>query len=235
MEQPQQIKIINKVRLTTDGLFVKGTKQEIHLQQGSLDGACAVYSLIMCLMIIKVIKRKDVVDLDYHHDGRTSKGRLVKTFFENNGLIRKGYWFKKLQQDLNSACKKLIFAEFYISPSLADEIGNDFPELDQSEIKASLVDEILNKLDDNLPVEIGFTRKGKNSGHAIVVLGYQESQSIVSLFCLDPGYPLAKGQIWNNILQIDKNSTSKYNCINYQENSCICIDEALIVTPKRQF
>ena len=233
MEQTQQIKIIDRVRLTKDGLFVKGTKQEIHLQQGSLDGACAVYSLIMNLMIIKVIKRKDVVDLDYPHDGRTSKGRLVKTFFESNGLIRKGYWFKKLQQDLNSACKKLVFADCYFSPSFAHEICNEIPEIDPSEIKASLVDEILDTLDKEIPVEIGFTRKGRKSGHAIITLGYQESQNNVSLFCLDPGFPLAKGQIWNNILQIDMNSTSKYNCINFQELTHVCIDEILIVTPKR--
>lgn len=232
-EQNQQIKIIDRVRLTKDGLFVKGTKQEIHLQQGSLDGACAVYSLIMNLMIIKVIKRKDVVDLDYHHDGRTSKGRLVKVFFENNGLIRKGYWFKKLQKDLNSAYKKRVFANCYFLPSFAHEICNDIPELDPSEIKASIVDEILDTLDKDLPVEIGFTRKGGKSGHAIITIGYQESQNNVSLFCLDPGYPLTKGQIWNNILQIDMNSTSKYNCINFQEHTQVCIDEILIVTPKR--
>ena len=233
MEQTQQIKIIDRVRLTKDGLFVKGTKQEIHLQQGSLDGACAVYSLIMNLMIIKKIKRKDVVDLVYHHDGRTSKGRLVKVFFENNGLIRKGYWFKKLQQDLNSAYKKRVFANCYLSPSFAHEISNVFPELDPSEIKVSLVDEILDTLDKDIPVEIGFTRKGRKGGHAIITLGYQETQNSVSLFCLDPGFPLAKGQIWNNILQIEMNSTSKYNCFNFQEHTHVCIDEILIVTPKR--
>ena len=51
MEQNQQIKIIDRVSLTKDGLFVRGTKQEIHLQQGSLDGACAVYSMMMCLIM----------------------------------------------------------------------------------------------------------------------------------------------------------------------------------------
>ena len=54
-----RIYIINKLNLTKDGLFVKGTKQKVHLQQGALDGACAVYSMMMCLIINKVIKRNE--------------------------------------------------------------------------------------------------------------------------------------------------------------------------------
>ena len=45
------IQIINKLNLTKDGLFVKGTKQLVHLQQDSLDGACAVYSMMTCLIV----------------------------------------------------------------------------------------------------------------------------------------------------------------------------------------
>ena len=43
-----EIKIIDKVILTKEGLMVKGTKQGAHLRQGELDGACAVYSMMMC-------------------------------------------------------------------------------------------------------------------------------------------------------------------------------------------
>ena len=32
------IKIINKLQLSDKGLMVKGTKQEVHLQQGAMDG-----------------------------------------------------------------------------------------------------------------------------------------------------------------------------------------------------
>lgn len=38
------MKIINKIKLGKDGLVVKGTKRLVHLRQGDLDGACAVYS-----------------------------------------------------------------------------------------------------------------------------------------------------------------------------------------------
>lgn len=215
MEQNQQIKIIDKVSLTKDGLFVKGTKQEIHLQQGSLDGACAVYSMMMCLIINKIIKRKEITDLDFCHDGRKSKGRLVRLFLEHKGFIRKGYYFKDLQSDLNKAFRSKINSICYYENE-----------------RTSLVDDIIEVLQNNLPAEIGFTRKGSKDGHAVVAIGYQESNNSVSFFCLDPGFDLPKGQFWNNILQVDTDSTAKYNCLNHQEKSVVTIDQLLLIEPK---
>ncbi len=215
MEQTQQIKIIDRVNLTKDGLFVKGTKQEIHLQQGSLDGACAVYSMMMCLIMSKVIKRKEITDLDFCLDGRKSKGRLVRLFLEQKGFIRKGYYFKDLQSDLNKAFLSKINSICYYENE-----------------RTSLVDDIIEALQNNLPVEIGFTRKGNKNGHAVVAIGYQEFNNSVSFFCLDPEFDLPKGQFWNNILQVNTDSTAKYNCINNQEESVVAIDEILIIEPK---
>ena len=56
--------IVNKLQLLNNGLVVKGTKQTVHLQQGTMDGACAIYSMMMCLIIIRSIHRNDVVSLD---------------------------------------------------------------------------------------------------------------------------------------------------------------------------
>ena len=215
MEQTQQIKIIDRVNLTKDGLFVKGTKQEIHLQQGSLDGACAVYSMMMCLIMSKVIKRKEITDLDFCIDGRKSKGRLVRLFLEQKGFIRKGYYFKDLQSDLNKAFLSKINSICYYENE-----------------RTSLVDDIIEALQNNLPVEIGFTRKGNKNGHAVVAIGYQEFNNSISFFCLDPEFDLPKGQFWNNILQVNTDSTAKYNCINNQEESVVAIDEILIIEPK---
>ena len=51
------VHIINKLQLSDRGLVVKGTKQEVHLQQGTMDRACSVYSMMMCLIIIGSIRR----------------------------------------------------------------------------------------------------------------------------------------------------------------------------------
>ena len=223
------IQIIDKLQLTKDGLFVKGTKQEIHLQQGALDGACAVYSMMMCLIIAKAIKRNEVTNLDFSPDGRSSKGILVRLFLENQGLIRKGYFFPPLQADLDFSFKKQVNTWCRVSKSLAS--SPDF-ELKKAEISQCLSDDIIEALDNNVPVMIGFTRKGNQSGHAVVVIGYQMQNDNIKLFCLDPGYPLFEGQIWNNIIQVDKNSSSKYNCINYNENYRVAIDEILVIERK---
>jgi len=224
------IRIINKINLTKDGLFVKGTKQLVHLQQGSLDGACAVYSMMMCLIMNKVIKRKDVTDLYFSHDGRTSNGRLVKLFLEHKGLIRNGYDFISLKADLYNAFRKRVNVSCCVSKFYA-EINCIIPS-EEFEIKTTLIEDIIEALDSNEPVEIGFTRKKDKSGHAIVAIGYARNQDGVSFFCLDPGFDLSKGQLWNNILQVNTDSTAKYNCLNYQEESVITIDELLVIEPK---
>lgn len=230
MEQTQQIKIIDRVSLTKDSLFVKGTKQEIHLQQGSLDGACAVYSMMMCLIMNKIIKRKDVADLDFSHDGRSSNGRLVLLFLEHQGLIRNGYDFISLKADLYNAFRKRVKVSCCVSKFYAET--NGIIPTEEFEIKTTLIEDIINALDSNKPVEIGFTRKGNKNGHAVVAIGYQESNNSVSFFCLDPGFDLPKGQFWNNILQVNTDSNAKYNCLNNQEESVVTIDEILIIEPK---
>ena len=197
------------------GYLQKGSKQEIHLQQGALDGACAVYSLMMCLIILRRIKRRDVTDLDFSLsiDGRTSKGRLTRLFLDNQGLVRDGYYLHGIERDLLSSFRSKVETN-YMQTS-----NNDYETL-------------LEILDNNNPVELGFDRKNRRGGHAVVAIGYEVFDSLVNIYCLDPGYPMMKGQLWNNILQIDINSNSKYNCLNFQERSNICINEMLVIYSK---
>ena len=44
------IKIIDTLELTPDGVRLGGTSK-VHLRQGELDGACAVYSLLIILAL----------------------------------------------------------------------------------------------------------------------------------------------------------------------------------------
>ena len=207
------IKIIDKLCLDKTGLVVKGTKQLVHLQQGSMDGACAVYSLMMCLIICRAIKRADVTSLATSHDKRESKGRLVNHFLNKNGMVLDGYYISQLKDELNHAFLKEIQTEYHC---LED---------------GSLIGHITEAIDNDNAVEIAFARK--SSGHAIVAIGYEKIANHVQLFCLDPGYPLSEGQYWNNIIEFDTTSTSKYNCTNYKEDSRVFINEILIVK-KRQ-
>lgn len=208
------IKIIDTLRLNENGLVVKGTNQLVHLQQGSMDGACAVYSLMMCLIICKAIKRTDVTSLATKHDKRTSKGRLVNNFLNTKGMVLNGYYIDQLKEELNHVFLKEIQAEYH-----------------NLEERESIIKYITDALDNNNAVEIGFVRS--SGGHAVVAIGYEKIANHIQLFCLDPGFSISEDQYWNNIIEFDNTSTAKYNCINYKEKKRVQIDEVMIVR-KRQ-
>lgn len=208
----KDIHIIDKIELSEKGLTVKGSKQLVHLRQGELDGACGVYSMMMCLLIEKIVKRELITDVPESLNRNTSYGRLVSQFLEKKGMVINGYEKSEdLVNDLQHAFKKNVDSRC---------LNED-----------SLLEEIINQLKDNHPVEISFSRI-RNFGHFVVAVGYREDDKFIDLFCLDPGYPMDKGQIWNNVLRIDTTSSAKYNCLNMQEDRKVCVDEAIVCIKK---
>ena len=203
-----EIKIIDKVILTKEGLMVKGTKQGAHLRQGELDAACAVYSMMMCLVIEKIIKRNIITNVPKSLRRTTSDGRLIKHFLEKQGMVINGYELKILKDELQSAFRKKVTPYYYS----ADEY--DLPAV------------IKEAIDSNKPAEIGFSRK-RQYGHAVVIIGYKEEKDKTSFYCLDPGYPIEECQLWNNVLEVDFTATAKYNCRNFREDSIVTIDEVM--------
>lgn len=205
------IKIIDKVILTKEGLMVKGTKQWAHLRQGELDGACAVYSMMMCLVIEKIIKRNIITNVPESLKSlrrNTSDRRLINHFLEKQGMVINGYELKILKDELQSAFRKKVAPCYYS----ADEYD--------------LTAVIKEAIDSNQPVEIKFSRK-RQYGHAVVIIGYKEEKDKTSFYCLDPGYPMEECQIWNNVLEVDLAATAKYNCHNFREDSIVTIDEVM--------
>ena len=132
----KEIHIIDKIELSDSGLVVKKSKQLAHLCQGDLDGACGVYSMMMCLIIEKIIRREVVTNVSPSLRRNTSDGRLVRSFLENQGMIVNGYELKPLVADLQSAFKKKVNAVY-----IEDE---------------NLLEAIIEQLNDNHPVEIFF-------------------------------------------------------------------------------
>ncbi len=63
-----------------------------------MDGACAVYSMMMNLLILKVLTRNQVVNLKTTFKGNTAKGRLFKEFFVTEGLCRDGFYFSEIKR-----------------------------------------------------------------------------------------------------------------------------------------
>ena len=100
------IKIIEDIDITTLGVSVYNRKwQPIHLQQGEMDGACAVYSMMMNLLVLKVFTRSQVVNLNTTFKGNTAKGRLFKEFFVTeavcwNAIAADGYKLRWYQEPI---------------------------------------------------------------------------------------------------------------------------------------
>lgn len=203
------MKIINKIKLGKDGLVVKGTKRLVHLRQGDIDGACAVYSMLMCLLMVKAVTRKEISLSNENPDGRESIGRLIKTFMTSQGLLRKGYELDKLDVDLQHAYKRKISTDY-------------FPKEEDKDLLAA----IINALDADKPVEIGFMYK-RGGGHAVAVIGYKKENDSTLLFCLDPGYPIYDGMYWNNVLCVVGDQIQGHNTYNYLDKKDVFIDEVL--------
>ncbi len=210
----KQINIIDKVYLANDGVLRTYHTQKVHLRQGELDGACAVYSMMMCLIIEKITSRHMLKNPPEDLKRSTSDGRLVRFFLENQGMVVNGYWIKKLHEDLKSAYKKKVQSYYFSSDD------------------TNVVNEIIRCLDENHPVEIGFNYMAGMNGHAVVAIGYKSDKNIISLFCVDPSYPMDECQMWNNVLEIDTKTKAKFNCKNVRENFKVKIDEIMYFEKK---
>ena len=68
------IKIIDSLYLTEKGCSIKKRNYHpVHIRQGDIDGACAVYSLMMNLLILKTISRVQIEDVyERSHQKRKS-------------------------------------------------------------------------------------------------------------------------------------------------------------------
>ena len=85
-----EITIIPSVRLYKTGLKTTqadGNTRSIALRQGSLDGACAVYSTIIALMCLRQINYEDVDTSNGNIDKRGPKGRFLSKLLEQRGLL----------------------------------------------------------------------------------------------------------------------------------------------------
>ena len=200
------------------------------IRQGNLDASCAVYSLMMMLMIHKKVTYGELTDRkkaqgESKH-GWTGKMKLQDMFlhdFEGAYFKDSGYNFGALAEDLHHCFKKYAKA----IPVEVDDLKSN------SEEKIELRAAIKKRIDEGYPVEIGFRYKGKGYGHAVVAIGYTYHKGYFRLLCLDPGYELPQMSFWNAIVDIyDKDDKSQvYSDLYCHENGFdnICVDQILTI------
>ena len=186
-------------------MFAKGRGKgatELFLRQGDLDGACAVYSLMMLLMIHKKVNRKELENREAAQritdGGYNSYMRLQDHILgELPGLYQKGYFFIDLAAKLHQCFKKEATASVYKA----------YNKRANSKAKQELGKIITETINAGYPVEIGFS--GKGYGHAVVAIGYTNYNTNLRLFCLDPAFGLGKTAFWNSIIDVDYFSPGK--------------------------
>ena len=174
----------------------EGGHQPLFVRQGDLDGACAVYSLMMMLMLHRKVNRSELEDrraaISATDGGYNSYMRLQDQFLSGLiGLYKDGYCFEQLAEELHSCFKDKATA------SVRDAFG----KRDNSRAKQELVKEIVETIKAGHPVERGYSRR-KCIGHAVVAIGYTTYLNKVRLFCLDPGFEIPKTAFWNTIIDL---------------------------------
>lgn len=190
------IKVIDSIFLESGKVKCKTTSgkrsQELHLRQGDLDGACSIYSLVMTLMILRVINRKEF-DIYLDLDKRFSEGRLVKVITEDNGLYHGGRNYDAIEKLLKGHFRKKVKVDT------------------QSEVKNEEAIAVVEKnLAQNLPTIISIDYRG--GAHSIIAIGleYDAKDRIDKILCIDPWFDSNATSVWNSIIGVGTETKGKY-------------------------
>ena len=232
----KDIKFVKDVWFDTE-LLTSATRQNkaqpLFMRQGDLDAACAVYSLMMMLLIHKKVNR-DQLENRYAAQRATEGGynsymRLQDQFLGGLiGLYKQGYMLSDLSDELLSCFKKEATSTVV---QAIDKQGKT--ERSNSKDKKVLIQHTIDTLDAGYPVELGMSYKG-GGGHAVVAIGYTFYKTDLRLFCLDPAFELPATGFWNSIVDVAYKAPSSaiYSDLYKMANGDMCavaLDEVLTI------
>lgn len=210
------IHIIDSIRLNHKGLCTLDEKHKwvkLHKQQGDLDGACAIYSLVMA-MLCKGLLTDDETQVYNRPDRRTDKGKFLYQFFNERGMIREGYSYVTLAKEINES-------SFGVKATRKNPRTNN-----------GRVELISDYIYDNIPVIISVVFENKTA-HALLAVGIEvdSNEEIAKIYCLDPGYPSPRYSSWNCFIDVSKETKSDYPfyCVCEDGYSKVSLDDMLII------
>ena len=184
------IQIIDNIRLSWKGLQTKDSNNQwgnVHKQQGDLDGACSIYSLVMAMLCQKMITEEDIQILK-SPDRRTPKGK----FLYEQGLVHDGYNYTALAREINEQPFEIIAT-------------HKRPRSNANRIE--LIEQFISQ---NIPVIISTDFNGGT--HALIAIGIEtnEHDIITKIFCFDPGASAPKVSQWNCFIDVSKEGDTHY-------------------------
>lgn len=210
-----KIKIIPSVKLYKTGIKTtqaNGSINSIALKQGSLDGACAVYSTIITLMCLRQINYEDVISETGNIDKRSPKGKFLSKLLEQRGMNMLGWNLKTMAQEINNT------SDFKVK---ATAVRKDF------------IDRIYDNAQKGFPSILGITFSNQTR-HAIVCIGIEESDGLegtpTKLFCIDPSYAVSYTAYWNCVIMLPKQYDDDTDFFYVVENDLrkVKVDDAII-------
>ena len=217
------IKIIDSLYLTEEGCCIKNRKSyPVHIRQGSLDGACSIYSLMMYLMILKTIRRNELEDLYDNIEKSSETENLFHEFFDKHGLLRNGLYFHDLKKLINRVYGSVVTVV----------CKNEDDEEFQCD---GFIHQIKSVLDTDSPIMLGIDYKG-GGAHAVLAIGYEaDVNGMFNIFCLDPGYDSNPTSYWNIVISLNSfKGKYKHQCLTHNPYNCpaIYISETLVISKK---
>ena len=184
------MQIIDNIRLSWKGLQTKDSNNQwgnVHKQQGDLDGACSIYSLVMAMLCQTMITEEDIQILT-SPDRRTPKGK----FLYEQGLVHDGYNYTALAREINEQPFEIIAT-------------HKRPRSNANRIE--LIEQFISQ---NIPVIISTDFNGGT--HALLAIGIEtnEHDIITKIFCFDPGASAPKVSQWNCFIDVSKEGDTHY-------------------------
>ena len=173
--------VVSQLKMQDRELVCKdrsGKYRPVFKKQGSLDGACATYSVIMDLLILGAIYEADT-RIYAEHKSRTTK-KLFKVFCNDYGMHRQGQTFFKITRMLNESFAEIITPDHRLTEGWG------------------AVDCIVDCIENDIPVIVS------TEDHAMLAVGYEATAGTPSkILCLDPSGDYIHGRKrWNTEIDL---------------------------------
>lgn len=214
--------VVSNVNLTNEGVYTQpsgGQRTALAYKQGGLDGACAVYSLIICMIRLNYLSQDDVDLFRSSPDCRTPKGKFLHEFLDNNGLVRDGFGFIPLKRAIQNFLGKDFVVTRY-APKTPDDT----------------VQRIVDLLNDDTSPIISINWKS-DGAHALLAVGYEydDNDTVTKILCLDPGSDAPVVSPWNCFIDVRKMKGKyphKVVTTTYADDGCL--DDMIAIEPRIQ-
>ena len=221
----QTINVINNIVLKEGILHTygrDGNVARVFLRQGNLEGRCAVYSLMMLLMLHGILNREDLL----RKVSAKAPEYIKKLKRQFNHCTTRGYSLRELRIKLLRSFNNKIPVDVYV-------IRNR----DKDNLR-KLHNMIKEQLDKDEPVQIGLWSPQRKVGHSVVAIGYSQfDPTSIRLYCLDSACNMPYASMWNNV--IDLNTYYYYDDgvdeldFNHQANEKVLVDSILLIDNER--